>query len=96
MEAVSGNYFAMLRVPPLAGRAFGPADDDAAAAPVAMIAEDLWRTRLQADPAVLGKSIAISGRNFTVVGIVPKQVRGLNLNWAIRRESGFPCVLPHW
>ena len=56
VEAVSGNYFAMLRVPPLGGRALEPADDAPGAAPVAMIAEDLWRTRLQADPAAIGKS----------------------------------------
>ena len=81
VEAVSGNYFAMLRVPPLAGRAFASADDVPGAAPVAMIAEELWRTRLQADPAVLGRPIEISGRQFTVIGIVPKSVTGLNLNW---------------
>ncbi len=81
VEAVSGNYFAMLRVPPLGGRAFGPTDDVSGAAPVAMIAEDLWRTRLQADPAAIGRPIAISGIRFTVIGIVPKRVRGLNLNW---------------
>ncbi len=82
VEAVSANYFAMLRVPPLAGRTFGPADDAPGAAPAAMIAEDLWRARLATDPAVLGRSIVISGREFTIVGIVPKRVRGLNLNWA--------------
>jgi predicted permease len=82
VEAVSGNYFSMLRVPPLGGRALEPADDAPGAAPVAMIAEDLWRTRLQADPAAIGKPIAILGRQFIVAGIVPKRVGGLNLNWA--------------
>ncbi len=82
VEAVSGNYFAMLRVPSLGGRALESADDVPGAAPVAMIAEDLWRTRLQADPAAIGKSIAISGLQFTIAGIVPKRVGGLNLNWA--------------
>jgi predicted permease len=82
VEAVTGNYFSMLRVAPLGGRALEPADDMPGAAPMAMIAEDLWRTRLQADPAAIGKPIAISGRQFTVVGIVPRRVGGLNLNWA--------------
>ena len=82
VEAVSGNYFAMLSVPPLGGRAIEPADDAPGAAPVAMIAEDLWRTRLQADPSVIGKPITISGCRFTIAGIVPKRVGGLNLNWA--------------
>ena len=81
VEAVSGNYFAMLGVPPLAGRAFRVSDDVPGAAPVALIGEDLWRTRLQADSGVLGREIEISGRQFTVIGIVPKRVTGLNLNW---------------
>jgi predicted permease len=82
VEAVSGNYFAMLRVPALGGRSLEPADDAPGAAPVAMIAEDLWRTRLQADPSAIGKPLTISGRQFTIAGIVPKRVGGLNLNWA--------------
>jgi predicted permease len=82
VEAVSGNYFAMLSVPSLRGRAIEAADDRPGAAPVAMIAEDLWRTRLQADPSAIGKPITISGCQFTIAGIVPKRVGGLNLNWA--------------
>ncbi len=81
VEAVSGNYFEMLAVAPPAGRALNPADDATAAAPVAMIAEDLWRTRLHADPAAVGKPIEISGQQFRIVGIVPKRVGGFNLNW---------------
>lgn len=82
VEAVSGNYFSMLRVPPLGGRALEPADDAPGAAPMAMIAEELWRTRLRADPTAIGRPIAISGRKFTIAGVVPKRVTGLNLNWA--------------
>jgi predicted permease len=82
VEAVSDNYFAMLAVPPLAGRAFTAADDVPGAAPVAMIAEELWRTEMQADPGAVGRPIAISGQRFTVVGIVPRRVGGLNLNWS--------------
>ena len=90
VEAVSGNYFAMLRVPPLVGRAFGPADDVPGATPVALIAEDLWRARLRADPGVIGKTITISGRQFAVIGIVSKKVTGLNLNWVTPPKIWIP------
>ncbi len=81
VEAVSDNYFAMLEVSPLAGRAIAPGDDVPHAPPVAMIAEELWRTRLGADRGVVGRTLTISGREFTIIGIVPGRVHGLNLNW---------------
>ncbi len=101
VEAVSDNYFAMLRVPPLIGHAFGPADDVSGAAPVALIAEDLWRARLRADPGIIGRTITISGRPFTVIGVVPKKVTGLNLNWVTPPRVWIPLratalVLPRF
>ena len=101
VEAVSDNYFAMLDVPPLAGRAIGPGDDTPGAAPVAMIAEDLWRTELQSDPAAVGRTVTISGRPFTIVGVVPERVHGLNLNWVTPPRIWIPLhastlVLPRF
>jgi predicted permease len=81
VEGVSGNYFEMLAVPPAAGRALDPSDDAPGAAPAAMIAEDLWRGRLGADPAAVGKTILISGQPFRVIGVASRRVGGLNLNW---------------
>jgi putative ABC transport system permease protein len=80
VDGVSGNYFEMLGVPPLVGRALGAGDDALGAPPVAMIAEDLWRSRFAADPAAAGKTILIAGHPFVVVGVVPRRVAGLNLN----------------
>ena len=68
---VSPNFFATLGVSPARGRAFltGAAapDDDRAA----IVSDRLWRTSLQADPAIVGQSITIDGVPRTVVGVLP-------------------------
>ncbi len=75
VEAVTDNYFAMLEIPPLAGRAIN-SEDERGDAPVAMIGEALWRQRFSGDPAILGKAIAIEDHRFTIVGVVPKRFQG--------------------
>jgi predicted permease len=82
VEAVTANYFDMLRLPPAAGRSFRPEDDLPGAAPAAMISETLWRARYGGDPGVVGKAIALAEQTFFVVGIVPARYRGANLNWS--------------
>jgi predicted permease len=68
---VSPNFFATLGVNPARGRAFltGAAapDDDRAA----IVSDRLWRTSLEADPAIVGQSITIDGVPRTVVGVLP-------------------------
>jgi predicted permease len=68
---VSPNFFATLGVNPARGRAFltGAAapDDDR----VAIVSDRLWRTSLEADPAIVGQSITIDGVARTVVGVLP-------------------------
>ncbi len=68
---VSPNFFATLGVSPVRGRAFltdaAAPDDDRAA----IVSDRLWRTSLQADPAIVGQSITIDGVPRTVVGVLP-------------------------
>src|SRR6185436_3412352 len=68
---VSPNFFATLGVSPVRGRAFltGAAapDDDRAA----IVSDRLWRTSLDADPAIVGQSITIDGLPRTIVGVLP-------------------------
>ena len=68
---VSPNFFATLGVSPARGRAFltGAAapDDDR----TAIVSDRLWRTSLEADPAIVGQSITIDGVPRTVVGVLP-------------------------
>ena len=68
---VSSNFFPTLGVTPARGRAFltGAAapDDDGAA----IVSDRLWRTSLNADPAIVGQSITVDGLPRTIVGVLP-------------------------
>ncbi|HTZ83513.1 MAG TPA: ABC transporter permease [Candidatus Acidoferrales bacterium] len=68
---VTPQIFALLSAKPLAGRTLLPEDGKQGAAPVAVIAESLWRSRFGSDPALIGQSITLDMRPFTVVGILP-------------------------
>lgn len=72
-EIVSANYFSVLGVEPVLGRAFTPDEDQTpGAAPVVILSETLWVGTFGADPSVLGKEVTINGHPFTVVGVVPR------------------------
>jgi putative ABC transport system permease protein len=67
---VSANFFKVVGIRPLAGRAFAPGEDAAKASRVAVISEKLWRRRFGADPGVLGRSLTLNGNPYTLVGIL--------------------------
>ena len=67
---VSPNFFATLGVTPALGRAFlsgaAAADDDTSA----IVSDRLWRTALDGDPAIVGRTITIDGLPRTIVGVL--------------------------
>ncbi|MGA2592029.1 MAG: ABC transporter permease [Bryobacteraceae bacterium] len=77
-EYVSGNYFAVLGVKPVRGRAFLPSEysDSPGAFPVAVISYRLWRSLFQGDPGVVGRTIHVNRYELTVAGIAPEEFRG--------------------
>jgi putative ABC transport system permease protein len=72
---VTEEFFSLFGVKPLAGRIFFAEDGKRGAPPVAILEENLWRGALGADPNILGSSIALDNRSFTVVGIMPSSFR---------------------
>ena len=64
-------YFEVVSVPALLGRLLLPSDDQVGAPPVVVAAESFWRTRLAADPNVLGTRIRLSGVDAEIVGVAP-------------------------
>jgi len=68
---VTPQIFPVLGAKPLAGRTLLPEDGERDAAPVAVVSENLWRSRFASDPALIGRSIDLDMRPFTVVGILP-------------------------
>jgi predicted permease len=72
---VSADLFDVLRIGPVAGRVFRRDEDRPGAAPVAMVGENYWRARFDADPGIVGRELVLNGRAHTVVGVVPSVVR---------------------
>ena len=77
-EYVSGNYFAVLGVKPVRGRAFLPSEygDKSGAFPVAVISYRLWRNLFHGDPGIVGRTIRVNRYELTVAGIAPEEFRG--------------------
>jgi predicted permease len=77
-EYVSGNYFEVLGVKPVYGRAWLPAEygDKPGAFPLAVIGYGLWRNLFHGDPGVVGKTIRVNRYELTVAGVAPKEFHG--------------------
>jgi predicted permease len=73
----SHNYFAAMGVEPLVGRFFLEEEDRTPLThPVAVVSEAFWRDRLGATAEVLGRTLVLNRRTFTIVGVVPAPFRG--------------------
>ncbi|MGC1414561.1 MAG: ABC transporter permease [Candidatus Acidiferrum sp.] len=71
-KIATANYFATFGVQPILGRTFSAEEDKPGQPHVAVISERLWRTRLHADPVIVGRTIRINGMPTTVLGVMPK------------------------
>ena len=81
-QAVSGNYFAALRVQPSVGRAITPDDDRSGAAPVVVLSNQFWQERFGANPAVIGQQLILNKQSFTIIGVTPPEFNGtLQVNY---------------
>lgn len=69
--AVSGNFFGVLGVHAVRGRAIDPTDAQPGAPKVAVIGERFHRRRFAGDPAVVGQTIRLDGTPTTIVGVMP-------------------------
>ena len=69
--SVSASLFPLLGTPPALGRTFAAGEDREGAGPVAVLSYSLWRDRFGLDGNVLGTSIRLDGKPFTVIGVMP-------------------------
>jgi putative ABC transport system permease protein len=78
----SGDMFKTLGVPALIGRPFTMADDlrgGGPDGPVLVISEDLWQRRFNGAGGIIGSRITIEGTPLTIVGVIAKSFRGVDL-----------------
>jgi predicted permease len=91
---VTGEYFEALGVRPSPGRPLTAADAAASSPPVAVIGDALWRRAFGAEPAMIGTTIMLNGRPFTIVGVAPPRFAGIDAGRSIEiwtpltREAG--------
>ena len=68
---VSANFFQVLGVQPILGRAFLAVEEKPAGEPVVLAAHSFWAKRLAGDPAAVGQHITLDQKDYTVVGVLP-------------------------
>jgi putative ABC transport system permease protein len=68
---VSADLFTVLRVTAARGRVFNNDEDRASANPVVVLSTGLWQRRFGGDENIIGRSLTLDGRSFTVIGIMP-------------------------
>jgi putative ABC transport system permease protein len=68
---VSPSLFPLLGVKPIKGRTFAREEQGEGHDDVVVISERLWNRRFSADPVLIGKSLLLNGRSYTVIGIMP-------------------------
>jgi len=83
-EAVTGGAFALLGIEPHLGRAILPEDDVARGGhPVVMLSHGYWRRAFGGDPQVVGRTLRMGRRSYTIIGVAPPEYPG-----------GLPAVTP--
>jgi predicted permease len=81
-QLVSGNFFSVLGVKPVLGPGFLPEEDQVPLrTPVIVLSHAFWQNRLGSDIWIIGKTLVLNGRSFTVVGVAPAGFNGI--------EAGF-------
>jgi predicted permease len=90
VETVSAAYFPLLRAAAAVGRTFAPDEDVVPQkTAVVVISDAFWRRQLGGDPQVVGQPLALDGRPYTVIGIMPFGFRGVG----DRADAWIPFVM---
>lgn len=77
---VSADYFTVFGVPAAIGRTFLPEEGSAEGShPVAVLSYGAWQRRYAGDPGAIGKTLLINGHPFTIIGVTPKEFRGVEV-----------------
>jgi len=72
---VTANYFGTLGVAPFLGRTFLASEEQPGNDRVVVLAHDLWQRRCASDPNIVGKTVALDGEKYVVLGVMPAAFR---------------------
>ena len=68
---VTANLWRVLRIRPSLGRVFNEQDDRAGAPKVVVIGDAFWRTRFDASPGAIGRTVTLNDEKHTIIGVLP-------------------------
>ena len=71
LAQTNANFFDVFGITPQHGRLFIPQDEQAGHAPIVIVSDALWRRRFGADVSLIGRTMTLDGKNYTVAGIAP-------------------------
>ncbi len=71
LAQTNANFFEVFGIKPQYGRLFISQDEQAGHEAVVVVSDTLWQRRFGSDPSLVGKTMTLDGRNYTVVGIAP-------------------------
>lgn len=84
-SVVSSNYFDVLGIRPILGRAFLPSEDTGRNAhPVVVISYDAWQNRYHGDPAIIGRQQRLNGVSYTIIGVTPEGFHGTFVGYSFQ------------
>jgi putative ABC transport system permease protein len=69
---VATDYFKVMGIAPVRGRAFTAEDDRPGATPVTIISYAFWQKYFAGDTSVVGRAIALDDSAFTIIGVMPE------------------------
>jgi putative ABC transport system permease protein len=78
IHMISAEFFPALGLRPLLGRTFRPEEDQAGAGPVTILGDGLWKRKFGLSQDVLGKSITLNGKSYTIIGVAQGRITGLS------------------
>jgi putative ABC transport system permease protein len=67
------NFFSLLGVRPLLGRTWAEGEDMPGKDDVCILSYGIWKSRFGGDAGILNKSVELSGRKYTIVGVMPPE-----------------------
>ena len=88
---VSWKFFDALGIAPAIGRGFRAEEDKAGGDPVVMISDALWQRRFARDAAVIGRTITVDSRDYTIIGVELALSRQCDGSGDVHRGPGPVC-----
>lgn len=89
---VTGNYFDVLGVSPVVGRAFNTSDDRASgASPYVILSYSYWQSHFNGDSRAIGHKMNLNGYPFTVIGVAPRGFIGADI--ALKPDFFLPVMM---